>query len=36
MATQVAATLAKSIGSKTAGTIGKAVVRGTLGGVLRR
>jgi hypothetical protein len=36
MATQVAAGLAKSTGSKTAGTIGKAVVRGALGGVLRR
>jgi uncharacterized protein len=36
MATQVAAELAKSTGSKTAGTIGKAVVRGALGGVLRR
>jgi hypothetical protein len=36
MATQVATALAKSTGSKTAGTIGKAVVRGTLGGVLRR
>jgi DNA double-strand break repair helicase HerA and related ATPase len=36
MATQVAAGLAKSTGSKTAGTLGKAVVRGALGGVLRR
>jgi uncharacterized protein len=36
VATQVAAEFAKSTGSKTAGTIGKAVVRGTLGGVLRR
>jgi hypothetical protein len=36
MATQVAAELAKSTGSKTTGTIGKAVVRGALGGVLRR
>jgi len=36
MATQLSAGLAKSTGSKTAGTIGKAVVRGTLGGVLRR
>jgi uncharacterized protein len=36
VATQVAAQLAKSTGSKTTGTIGKAVVRGALGGVLRR
>jgi len=36
VATQVATEFAKSTGSKTAGTIGKAVVRGTLGGVLRR
>jgi hypothetical protein len=36
VATQVAAAFAKSTGSKTAGTIGKAVVRGTMGGVLRR
>jgi len=36
VATQVAAEFAKSSGSKTAGTIGKAVVRGALGGVLRR
>ena len=36
VATQVAAEFAKSTGSKTAGTIGKAVVRGALGGVLRR
>ena len=32
----VATELAKSTGSKTAGTIGKAVVRGALGGVMRR
>jgi DNA helicase HerA-like ATPase len=36
VATQVAAEFAKSTGSKTAGTISKAVVRGALGGVLRR
>jgi uncharacterized protein len=36
VATQVAAEFAKSTGSKTAGNIGKAVVRGALGGVLRR
>jgi len=36
MATQVAAELTKSTGSKTAGTVSKAVVRGALGGVLRR
>jgi uncharacterized protein len=36
VATQVAARFAKSTGGKTAGTIGKAVVQGTLGGVLRR
>jgi len=36
VATQVAAEFAKSTGSKTAGTLGKAVVRGALGGVLRR
>jgi DNA helicase HerA-like ATPase len=36
VATQVAAKLAKSTGSKTASTISKAVVRGALGGVLRR
>ena len=36
VATQVAAELAKSTGSKSAATISKAVVRGTLGGVLRR
>jgi DNA helicase HerA-like ATPase len=36
VATQVAAEFAKSTGSKTAGALGKAVVRGTLGGVLRR
>jgi DNA double-strand break repair helicase HerA and related ATPase len=34
--TQVAAQLTKASGSKTAGTIGKAVVRGALGGVMRR
>ena len=34
--TQVAAELSKSTGSKTAGTISKAVVRGALGGVMRR
>jgi DNA helicase HerA-like ATPase len=36
VATQVAAGFAKSTGSKAAGNIGKAVVRGALGGVLRR
>ena len=36
VATQVATEFAKSTGSKTAGTLGKAVVRGALGGVLRR
>jgi hypothetical protein len=36
VATQVAADLAKSTGSKAAGNISKAVVRGALGGVLRR
>jgi DNA helicase HerA-like ATPase len=36
VATQVAAEFSKSTGGKTAGNIGKAVVRGTLGGVLRR
>jgi DNA helicase HerA-like ATPase len=36
VATQVAAELSKSTGSKTAGTIGKAVVRGALGGVMRK
>ena len=36
VATQVAAELTKSTGSKSAGTIGKAVLRGTLGGVMRR
>jgi hypothetical protein len=36
VATQVAAEFAKSTGSKTAGNIGKAVVRGALGGVLKR
>jgi hypothetical protein len=34
--TQVAAELTKASGSKTAGTVGKAVVRGALGGVMRR
>jgi len=33
---QVAAELTKSTGSKTAGTLGKAVIRGALGGVMRR
>ncbi len=36
VATQVAAQFAKSTGSKSAGTISKAVVRGALGGVLKR
>src|SRR5271156_848102 len=36
VATQVASELTKSTGSKTAGTISKAVVRGALGGVMRR
>jgi len=36
VATQVASEFAKSSGGKTAGNIGKAVVRGALGGVLRR
>jgi uncharacterized protein len=36
VATQVARELTKSTGSKTAGTISKAVVRGALGGVIRR
>jgi DNA helicase HerA-like ATPase len=36
VATQVASQFAKSTSSKAAGNIGKAVVRGTLGGVLRR
>ncbi len=36
VATQVASELSNSTGSKTAGTIGKAVVRGALGGVMRR
>jgi len=36
VATQVAAELTKKTGSKGAGDIGKAVVRGTLGGVMRR
>jgi len=36
VATQVAAEFSKSTGSKTAGALGKAVVRGALGGVLRR
>ena len=34
--TQIAAEIAKGTGSKSAGNIGKAVVRGALGGVLRR
>ena len=34
--TQVAAELTKTTGSKTAGTLSKAVVRGALGGVMRR
>ena len=36
VATEVAAEITKSTGSKSAGTIGKAVMRGTLGGVMRR
>ncbi len=36
VATEVAAEFSKSTGSKAAGKIGKAVVRGALGGVLRR
>ncbi len=36
VATQVASEFSKSAGSRTAGNIGKAVVRGALGGVLRR
>jgi hypothetical protein len=36
VATQVAAELARKSGSKTAGTIGKAVLRGALGGVMKR
>ena len=36
VATQVAAEFAKKTGSKGAGNISKAVVRGALGGVLRR
>jgi DNA helicase HerA-like ATPase len=36
VATQVASELTKSTGSKTAGTISKAVVRGALGGVIKR
>ena len=36
VATQVAAEFARWTGSKTAGTISKAVVRGALGGVPRR
>jgi uncharacterized protein len=36
VATQVAAEFAKSTGSKTAGNLGKAVLRGALGGVLKR
>jgi len=35
VATQVAAELTKGTGSKTAGNVGKAVVRGALGGVMR-
>jgi uncharacterized protein len=36
VATEVAAEITKSTGSKSAGTISKAVMRGTLGGVMRR
>ncbi|HEX3502053.1 MAG TPA: helicase HerA-like domain-containing protein [Xanthobacteraceae bacterium] len=36
VATQVASEISKSAGGRTAGNIGKAVVRGALGGVLRR
>ena len=36
VATQVAAELTRKTGSKSAGNIGKAVLRGTLGGVMRR
>ncbi len=36
VATEVAAEITKSTGSKSVGTIGKAVMRGTLGGVMRR
>ena len=36
VATQVAAELARATGSKSAGNIGKAVLRGTLGGVMKR
>jgi uncharacterized protein len=36
VATQVAAELTKKTGSKSAGTIGRAVLRGTLGGVMKR
>lgn len=36
VATEVAAEVAKASGSKSAGSIGKAIVRGTLGGVLRQ
>jgi DNA double-strand break repair helicase HerA and related ATPase len=36
VATQVAAEITKSTGSKSAGTIGKTVLRGTLGGVMKR
>ncbi len=36
VATQVAAELARETGSKSAGNISKAVVRGALGGVLKR
>ena len=33
---QIAADLGKSFGGKTGGTIGRAIVRGTLGGMMRR
>ncbi|HEX4408550.1 MAG TPA: helicase HerA-like domain-containing protein [Xanthobacteraceae bacterium] len=36
VATQVVSEFSKSAGGRTAGTVGKAVVRGALGGVLRR
>jgi DNA helicase HerA-like ATPase len=36
VATEVATQLTRTTGSKTAGTLGKAVLRGALGGVLRR
>jgi hypothetical protein len=36
VATSVASEFSKTAGGKTAGNIGKAVVRGALGGVLRR